>query len=183
MIGVRVFRDGIADEGAIQPSQVQECLADAGAFVWCDAPDPSDQDIAALGAAFDLPADDEGHHPSPATTTGGAVRGLRLRHASTALVGRDDVVGHEVHAVVGKPFLDTMRYGPTPFPIEAMKKRLQRQPDLLTTHPGGFAVYTLIDEVVDSYLSIVETLEDRADDPSMDGPEMQQSIFRVNATS
>jgi hypothetical protein len=33
MIEGRVIRDGIADEGAIQPSQVQECL-DAGAKEW-----------------------------------------------------------------------------------------------------------------------------------------------------
>jgi len=189
MIEVRVFRDGVADEGEVQPSQVKECLADAGAFVWFDAPEPSDEDIAALGSAFDLhplTLEDITHRRQrPRVELFEAYGFVTLRPLT---LHGDDLIEHEVHAVVGKRFLGTLRYGPDPFPIADMEKRLGRQPDLLRTHPGGFAVYTLIDEVVDSYLSIVEALEDRADDledlvfaddPSVDGPELQEAIFRV----
>jgi magnesium transporter len=99
-----------------------------------------------------------------------------------------DLTEHEVHAVVGKRFLGTLRYGPQPFPIEDVAKRLSRQPELIRSDPGGFAVYALIDEVVDNYLTIVEELEDRADDledvvfaddPSADGSDVQERIFRL----
>jgi magnesium transporter len=189
MIEVRVFRDGVATEGEIAPSQVRECLADAGAFVWFDAPDPSEEDIAALGDAFSLhplTMEDISHRRQrPRVELFEDYGFVTLRPLS---ISGEDVVEHEVHAVVGRRFLGTLRYGPEPFPVDDMEKRLRRQPDLLKAHPGGFAVYTLIDEVVDGYLSLVETLEDRADDledlvftddPSMDGPELQQSIFRV----
>ena len=45
MIQVRVFRGGVADKGEIEASKVKECLADASAFVWFDAADPSADDI------------------------------------------------------------------------------------------------------------------------------------------
>lgn len=189
MIQLHVFRDGVADIGEIEPSKVEECLADAGAFVWFDAPEPSDEDIAALGAAFDLhplTLEDLTHrHQRPRVELFEHYGFVTLRPL-TMVDG--ELVEHEVHAVVGKRFLGTLRHGPDPFPVEEMEKRLGRQPDLLTSHPGAFAVYALIDETVDNYLSIVETLEDRADDledvvfaddQSPDGPPIQEQIFRV----
>lgn len=55
MITVRVFRNGVADEGTIEPTAIADCLADDDhAFVWFDAPEPSQQDIDALAKAFGL---------------------------------------------------------------------------------------------------------------------------------
>jgi magnesium transporter len=189
MIEVRVFRDGVQDRGQVEPAEVKTCLADATAFVWFDAPDPSQADVDALAEAFDLhplTVEDISHRRQrPRVELFEGYGFVTLRPLT--LTG-DDIVEHEVHAVVGKRFLGTLRYGPRPYPIGDMQKRLGRQPDLIRTYPGGFAVYALIDEVVDDYLSIVEALEDRADDledlvfaddPSTDGPQLQQSIFRV----
>jgi magnesium transporter len=189
MIQLRVFRDGVADEGVIEPSKVKDCLADAGAFVWFDAPEPTGEDIAGLGAAFDLhplTMEDISHrHQRPRVELFEHYGFITLRPLT---MSDRDVVEHEVHAVVGKRFLGTLRYGPDPFPVEEVEKRLRRQPDLLRSDPGGFGVYALVDEVVDNYLTIVESLEDRADDledvvfaddPSVDGSQIQERIFRV----
>jgi magnesium transporter len=188
MIHVRVFRDGVADKGEIEPSEVKRCLADDGAFVWFDAPEPTEEDIAALGAAFDLhplTLEDISHrHQRPRVELFEHYGFITLRPLT---MGGAELVEHEVHAVVGKRFLGTLRYGPQPFPVDEVAKRVSRQPELLRSDPGGFAVYALIDEVVDTYLTIVETLEDRADDledlvfaddPSVDGSEIQERIFR-----
>jgi magnesium transporter len=188
MIHVRVFRDGVADKGEIEPSAVKGCLADDGAFVWFDAPEPSEDDIAALGAAFDLhplTLEDISHrHQRPRVELFEHYGFITLRPLT---IGDPDLIEHEVHAVVGKRFLGTLRYGPHPFPVDDVTRRLDRQPDLLRSDPGGFAVYALIDEVVDNYLTIVETLEDRADDledvvfaddPTADSTEIQERIFR-----
>jgi magnesium transporter len=84
--------------------------------------------------------------------------------------------------------MGTLRYGPEPFPIDEVVRRWERQPELLKSDPGAFAVYVLFDEVIDGYLTLVEHLEDRADDledlvfaddPSVGGPQIQERIFLV----
>jgi magnesium transporter len=100
----------------------------------------------------------------------------------------EKLVEHELHVVVGSRFMGTLRYGPEPYSIDEVVKRWERQPELLKTDPGAFAVYVLFDEIVDGYLTIVEQLEDKADDledlvfaddPSIDGSQIQERIFLV----
>jgi len=188
MITVRVFRDGVADEGTIEPSQIAECLAKDDAFVWFDASAPTADDIAALGQAFNLhplTLEDIGHRRQrPRVELFEHYAFITLR----PLTLKKDLVEHELHAVVGSRFMGTLRYGPDPYPIDEVVKRWERQPELLKTAPGAFAVYVLFDEVVDGYLTIVENLEDRADDledlvfaddPTVDGSQIQERIFLV----
>jgi magnesium transporter len=189
MIMVRAFRDGVADEGTVDPSAIAACLAKDDAFVWFDASEPTQSDIAALGQAFGLhplTLEDIGHRRQrPRVELFEHYAFITLRPLS---LSGDELTEHEVHAVAGPRFLGTLRYGPHPFPIEEVVKRWERQPELLKSDPGAFAVYVLFDEVVDGYLTIVERLEDRADDledlvfaddPSIDGPQIQERIFVV----
>jgi magnesium transporter len=189
VITVRVYRDGVADKGTIEPSAIAECLAKDDAFVWFDASEPTDADIAALGEAFGLhplTLEDIGHRRQrPRVELFEHYAFITLRPLS---LRGDDLTEHEVHAVAGGRFLGTLRYGPDPFPIDEVVKRWERQPDLLKSDPGAFAVYVLFDEVVDGYLTIVEELEDRADDledlvfaddPTVAGTEIQERIFLV----
>jgi len=188
MITVRVFRNGVADTETIEPSQIAGCLAKDDAFVWFDASKPTEDDIAALGQAFSLhplTLEDIGHRRQrPRVELFEHYAFITLR----PLTLKKDLAEHELHAVVGSRFMGTLRYGPDPYPIDEVVKRWERQPELLKTDPGAFAVYVLFDEVVDGYLTIVEKLEDRtddledlvfADDPSVDGPQIQEQIFLV----
>jgi magnesium transporter len=190
MITVRVFRNGIADEKTIEPTAIADCLAhDDDAFVWFDAPEPSEQDISALAKAFGLhplTLEDIGHRRQrPRVELFERYGFITLRPLT---LRGDDLIEHEMHAVVGKKFLGTLRYGPDPYPVDEVVKRWERQPELLASDPGGFSVYVLFDEVVDGYLTIVEHLEDRADDledlvfaddPTVDGPQVQEQLFLV----
>ncbi|HJX07387.1 MAG TPA: magnesium and cobalt transport protein CorA [Actinomycetota bacterium] len=188
MITVRVFRNGVADKGTVEPSAIAECLAKEDAFVWFDASEPTADDIAALGRAFSLhplTLEDIGHRRQrPRVELFEEYAFITLR----PLTLTTELVEHELHVVVGSRFLGTLRYGPDPYPIDEVVKRWERQPELLSSDPGGFAVYVLFDEVVDGYLSIVEALEDKADDledlvfadePTLDGPHIQEQIFLV----
>jgi len=188
MITVRVFRDGVADEGTIEPSQIAECLAKDDAFVWFDASAPTADDIAALGQAFNLhplTLEDIGHRRQrPRVELFEHYAFITLR----PLTLNEKLVEHELHVVVGSRFMGTLRYGPEPYPVDEVVKRWERQPELLKTDPGAFAVYVLFDEIVDGYLTIVEQLEDKADDledlvfaddPSIDGSQIQERIFLV----
>ena len=175
----------------IEPSAIADCVAQKDAFVWFDASEPTGEDIAALGQAFHLhplTLEDIGHRRQrPRVELFEDYGFITMRPLS---LHGDDLTEHEVHAVVGKRFLGTLRYGPDPFPIDEVVKRWQRQPELLASDPGGFAVYVLFDEVVDGYLNIVEQLEDTADDledlvfaddPSVDRPQVQERIFVAQA--
>ena len=99
-----------------------------------------------------------------------------------------DLVEGEVHALVGQRFLATLCYGDEPIDPEQLEHRWLRQPQLFADHAGGAAVYFLLDEAVDGYLSVIEELEDRSDAledavtgdqlPAA-GPNAQERIFKL----
>jgi magnesium transporter len=81
-----------------------------------------------------------------------------------------------------------MRYGSPAWPVQDVAHRWARQPDMLRDHPSGYALYKLLDAVVDGYMRIIEALEDRtddledvvfADDPNTPSAQIQERIFRV----
>ena len=190
MIEVRVYPD---DGGGVQEARladVRDLLGREDAFVWLDAVDPTEEELGAIGAAFDLHAltlEDIRHRRQRPRVE------LFDRYAFVAIrplsLGEDDELGeHEVHAVVGRRSLVTLRYGPAPAPVDVACRRWEGQRDVLASAGGGFAVYLLLDEIVDGYLSIIEELEDRTDaveddvfaaEPGEDGSELQEGIFRL----
>ncbi len=170
MLTGHLYRHGRATDEPVDPADVSELLADEGAFVWLDAGEPTDADLEVLAAEFGL-------HPL-------TLEDLRHRHQRPKvelyqdyaymvlrpLVPADDIDLREceVHALVGRRFLVTLRYEAA-FTMERVTQRWDRQPELLELG-GGFAAYVLVDEVVDDYLTLVERFEDRADD-------LEDSIF------
>ena len=101
----------------------------------------------------------------------------------------DDVVLEELelHALAAPRYLVTMREDER-FDMATTLHRWDGQPELMA-QGGGFAVYALIDEVVDDYLTTVEQLEDQADDLEdmifatddgpADVPDVQERLFRL----
>jgi magnesium transporter len=189
VLDLRLYRNGVATDDPVDLGNAETLLGENEAFVWLDAVDPSQQELAGIGRVFGLhplTIEDAKHRHQRAKVElfdGYAFMTLR----PLALEG-DDLRHDEIHAFVGRRFIGTLRYGPHPHPIDHAKERWERQTDLLAKEGGGFAAYTLIDEVVDEYLSIVEVLEDRADvleddvfaDPPSDGgTALQERIFRL----
>jgi magnesium transporter len=179
----------VAVDGTVALADVADVLGAPDTFVWLDAADPTVEDVGSLAAALGL-------HPLTIEDLSHRRQRPRAelfdRYAFVALRGLTlpdgQLLEQEVHAVAGEGFLATLRYGEHPYPIHEVEQRWQRQPELLRAHPSGFALYRLIDDVVDGYLTIIEALEDRtddleelvfADDPSSGGPEVQERIFRV----
>jgi magnesium transporter len=189
MIRVRVYRDGARTEAGDDLGEAQRILASEDAFVWLDVETPGDEDLTSIGEALGL---------HPLTLEDVRHRGQRpkveLFGSYAFVVARPmalpdgELEESEVHALVGRRFLATLRYGDRPFAIEVVERRLLRQPELFHAHPAGSAVYYLLDEVVDGYLSVIEELEDRADELEdlvtgdglpPDGPMAQERIFRL----
>jgi magnesium transporter len=166
MITVRLYRDG-ADHGEIAPDlgAAHAELGRGGAFVWIDASDPTAEEITEIADCLrlhPLTVEDVRHrHQRPKvelfqTYAFVVVRPMKLVHGV--------LEESEVHALVGERYLATLRYDDDAFEPAKLEARWLRQPELFNVHPGGSAIYFLLDDVVDGYLSVIEELEDQADD-------------------
>ena len=189
MIDLHVYRNGVVSEEPMDLPDVDRVLGEDDAFVWADSVDPTDEELRALANAFalhPLTIEDAKHRHQRAKVE--LFDGYAFMVLRPSVMHGNDVRHDEIHAFVGRSFIGTLRYGPQPHPIEHARQRWERQADLLAKEGGGFAAYTMIDEVVDEYLTIVEALEDRADvleddvfgDPANDGgTALQERIFRL----
>ena len=188
MITARRYRDGVATGGSIELTAIADALASEDTFLWVDAEDPTDEDLQALERGFGLhplEVEDVKHRHQRAKVE------LYQEHAFVVLrpvrLGDDDeLIEHEVHAFVGRRFIVTLRPAPA-YDLTEVVSRWERQPDLFR-EGGGFAIYALIDEVVDDYLTAVERFEDLADDledltfaadDSDEGTAVQERIFKL----
>jgi magnesium transporter len=159
----RVYRGGTLEPDPVEPSAVATFAGD-GAWCWFDVVDPTVVDLQTLQRELGL-------HPL-------AVEDARHRqqrpkvelfedHAFVVLrpltvAGSGDVAETEVHAFVSATWIVTLRFTPV-FDLAPVVHRWESGGSL-GGGSTGFALYVLVDEVADGYLSVVERLEDRADD-------------------
>ncbi len=189
MIEVHRYRDGHRVDGATSIEGVHTALAD-GELVWVDATEVTDDELRVIAAAFGL---------HPLTVEDALHRRQRPRveifesyvfvAVRTLTVGADEALAErEVHLLSSPRFLVTIADGgPVPEVSDALV-RCERQQEMLGREGGGFALYAVLDEIVDGYLDAVESLEDAADeleDVVFDGAgavgstTFQQRTFRV----
>jgi magnesium transporter len=157
------------------------------AFLWVDVRDPTPDDLEELQRSLQL-------HPI-------TLEDAMHRRQRTKLEVFDDyiflvvrpltiddaapttVTAHEVHAIAGNGFLATIRWSPA-YPMEAVQARWVRRDDLRGV---GFAVYTLIDDIVDGFLSVIDATEAEADaleelvfeHDGVGASELQERLFRL----
>jgi len=186
MITAKLYREGRPTDEAVDLARASAAAAEPGAFLWLDVSEPAD-DLPAL-------ADQFGVHP---LTVEDMVKGrqrskveLFQDYAFVVLrpvhVGSDGTVtASEVHALAGEGYLITVRFAPK-MPANGVIRRWERQPELQS---AGFALYVMIDEVVDGYLTAIEKLEDLVDeaedlvfgetDGEPDDGRIQERLFRL----
>jgi magnesium transporter len=194
MIEVHAFRDGSSLEGHLALGDAERLIADEGTFVWIDVTDPQPDEIDALGSIFalhPLTIEDAHHrHQRPKVELFEGYAFVVIHPVATGdLPDGQGLVDQELHAFVGRRYIATLRYGAEPFSLKEVEHRWLGQLDMLASDGGGFATYVLLDEVVDGYLSIIESFEDRADDleddvfgePATDDErsDLQERIFRL----
>ena len=163
MITCKVFVDGRPSDERVETSDVGDVLARDDAFLWLDSLDPTDDDLAVLQKVFDL-------HPL-------TIEDLKHRHQRPKVELYQDyafvvlrpleltdsgMIEKELHAFVGRRFIVTLR----PSPATTCPRSCAGGSDnpSCSREGGGFAIYVLIDEVVDDYLTPVERFEDDVDD-------------------
>jgi magnesium transporter len=192
----RVFREGVTEE--LDPAHAKKVLAD-GHRVWLDVEDPGPPDLAFLHEQFglhDLSLEDISHRGQrPRIEPFGDYLFISLRPLAIADGEDAELAVHEVHAIVGKDFLITLRYPPI-WDAGAVFGRLRERPELVE-HGAPYLLYALLDEVADAFLDIVDRFEhdvedleehvfDRGDRPDLiPDPELRRRFhrYRVNLAS
>jgi magnesium transporter len=166
VITCRLYRDGRLEGERLDPDRVDEVLKgdDNGARIWLDVESPDDDEFALLGREFglhELSLEDMRHRDQrPKVESFAGYHFIVLR----PLCRNDDgeLVQQEVHAVLGERFLITLRYDPA-YDLTDVMARWDRHGGEGEERGPGFLLYVLLDEIVDTYLFLVEGFEDEAD--------------------
>ncbi len=192
MITGRIYREGQADGEPLELDPAEPLARETGGFVWIDAVDPDPADLGYLERAFGLHPvtieDAEHRRQRTKVELFESYAVIVLRPVTLLDPPVEAAAEHEVHAIAGADFLVTLRWSPA-YPLDAVTARWQRRADL---HGAGFALYVLLDEVVDDYLSAIEVLEDEADaledvvferDDVERGSDVQERLFRLKRST
>jgi magnesium transporter len=159
-----------------------------GSFSWYDIVGPEPEDLERLRTAFSLhpvTVEDTMHRRGRPKVELFTEYVYVVLHPITLTTEPSVALQeHELHVIAGRDFMVTLRWAPE-FPMHGVQARWDRHPEV---HEGGFAIYALLDEVVDGYLTAVEALEDEADDledlvferdAEGDAETLQQRLFRL----
>ncbi len=154
-------RDGIRRD--IGFDAISDALAqDDGSFVWVGLYEPEEGLLDKLQEEFglhDLAVEDAQHaHQRPKLEAYGNSLFIAVHTAQL-------VDGHvrfgETHAFLGPRFLVTVRHGAS-LSYATVRERFEREPELLAQGPA-FALYGVLDYIVDNYRPIVEEFRDELD--------------------
>jgi magnesium transporter len=161
MARTRVYRNGVLDAEDFPVEQVSDYLEDPSTVVWVDVCEPDADDIAAIAEELQLHRlaveDAVAEHQRPKLdryrthlfVTGYAV-------SLDAESGR--LSQAEVDAFITKQAFVTVRKSES-FPIDDVVARWDASPDL-AKHGVEFLLYGLLDVIVDSHFTAVESLDD-----------------------
>jgi magnesium transporter len=148
----------------VDPARISDLLQDGQSLIWLDALDPTDEELALLEEEFSLPrvvmedvreGDQRPHVEALEDAFFIAMYAFRIEG--------EEPVPQEIHAIVGPRFLVTLRYAPA-FDIDKVIRRWKQDEADLAGEGGGFLLHPLLDEVVDSYLEVLDQLELRSEE-------------------
>jgi magnesium transporter len=141
-----------------------------GSFIWLGLHEPDEPMLAKIQEEFqlhDLAIEDAHHaHQRPKLETYGDSIFMVLK---TAHPGAYQVIYGETHLFMGAHFLVSVRHG-CPTGYTKVRARCEANPEMLKKGPG-FALYALIDFIVDHYHAIMTQLE-------ADFNELEVDIFK-----
>lgn len=168
VVNCAVYREGVRTD--ISLDQISDALAvDDGSFVWVGLYEPDEHLLDKLQEEFglhDLAVEDAQHaHQRPKLEVYGNSLFLAV-HTAQLLDGH--VRFGETHVFVGRRFLLTVRHGAS-LSYRQVRARFEREPELLAQGPA-FALYGILDFVVDNYQPIVNEFRDELN-------ELEHDIF------
>jgi magnesium transporter len=156
--------------GEIGIDQISDYLNQDGTFVWLGLREPNSALLDKIQEEFGLHElaveDTRSAHQRPKLEGYGDSLFLVLQ---TAQIYRNTVEFGETHIFVGTRFIVTVRHG-TPLSFSKVRERCESMPENLAKGPG-FALYALMDFIVDHYMPVVDGLQERFE-------RLEEDIFR-----
>ena len=145
--------------GDIAIEQMGELLQDKDIFIWLALADPEAEELTRIQEVFNLHdlaiEDTRAAHQRPKLEEYGDTLFLVLHTMELRREGEpcpEGVTCGETHLFVGKQFLISIRHNST-VGYAKVRQRCENNPQLLARGPG-FALYALLDFVVDQFLDI-----------------------------
>lgn len=145
----------------VEINNISEVLKHPEQFVWVGLHEPGEETLQQFQKAFNLHdlAIEDAHiaHQRPKIETFGDTLFIVLRTAQMNEVHHRIDFG-ETHFFVGSHFLITVRHGSS-ISYADVRSRCESTPHLLRKGQG-FALYAVMDSIVDQYFPVVEALEE-----------------------
>lgn len=168
VVNCAVYRRGVRED--ITLDRISDVLeVDDSSFVWVGLYEPEEGILEKLQEEFalhDLAIEDAQHaHQRPKAETYGNSLFIVVH---TAQLVEGHVAFGETHAFLGARFLVTIRHGAS-LSYTQVRERFEREPELLKLGPA-FALYGVLDFIVDNYIPIVNELNSELDS-------LEQDIF------
>ena len=155
--------------GDIPLEEISEVLKEPGTFIWLGMHEPDTQLLRKVQEEFslhDLAIEDALHaHQRPKLE---AYADSLFIVIETAQLENDQVRFGETHVFVGKNFIVTIRHGSS-VSYAPVRQKCETAPHRLGLGPG-YALYSVMDFVVDNYQPVMERLQARFQ-------ELEQEIF------
>jgi magnesium transporter len=163
------YKDGLRI-GELPIESISDVIQQDDTFVWLGLREPNHAMLDKIQAEFGLHElaieDTRSAHQRPKLEEYGGSLFLVLQ---TAQIFQNAVRLGETHVFVGPKFLVTVRHGSS-VSYHRVRERCEGMPQNLKQGPG-FALYAIMDFVVDNYAPVVDTLEDRLE-------RLEADIFR-----
>jgi len=147
----------------IPTEDISEYVSRPDCFVWVALFEPSHDELDEMAEEFglhELAVDDarHGHQRPKIEEYGDSLFAVlhTVEHAKTP-DGGDELLNGEVAVFVGRNYVLSVRQH-TQLGFAAVRARAEREPELLE-HGSGFVFYALMDNVVDRYFPILDSLE------------------------
>lgn len=174
IVNCAAYQDGrrIAN---VEVDELHEVLQHPEQFIWVGLHEPSEETLATFQEQFELHelAVEDAHnaHQRPKIESYGDTIFIVLRTAQ--FNEKHEIVFGETHFFVGSHFLVTIRHGSS-ISYADVRKRCESTPQLLRKGQG-FALYAVMDSIVDQYLPVVESLEEEL-------LTIEESVFKQKPT-
>jgi magnesium transporter len=166
--------------GDLATSEIRDCLARPGCFVWVALANATPEELDEMKREFslhELAVEDARHgHQRPKIEDYGdslfvVMHLLDLRPVETAEID-DEFGAGEAHIFAGRNYVLSIR-NRSEQSFVGVRERCEREPELLR-QGAGFVLYALMDAIVDRYFPIADSLESELE-------EIEKLIFTKGA--
>lgn len=159
LVNCAVYEDG-KKLGDIPKEEIHLHLGRPNRFVWVALRDAEAHELEQMQREFglhELAVEDALHgHQRPKVEEYGDCL-FAVMHTLELTEGEDELYDGEVNVFIGRDYILSVRKR-TRVGFSIVRQRAEREPHLLREGPG-YVLYLLLDAVVDSYFTTIETLE------------------------